>query len=316
MSRNLKDYLKAESRDKRQTTLSSEPKGYTAKELPEQQNLTDCGVFLIAYLTKFHRDPVKFVEAVIKKDSKAWEGLKAQKLRGDYLARLLKEYSKQHPEETEQSKSVTDMAEATSEARTVESASAKEAGSVKRSDKETEADRHAARQSGRTDCPRTPSPPIKANDTRKRQAARSVSPKESAPRARVAPSPEAPVSDFDAADTTDSDDDEEEDVEKERHAEVQVTASPPLDAFAGTSGQTTNATVLPAFLDNPYAPRSQSEGRSKSPLGSSHQKGEKRSKMQSPQVGLVEAKSGLGTSMLRSKVRPKVPPVVVDLEGE
>jgi len=65
----LKDYIVAEALDKRGLTI--EPKqiqGITAKGIPEQTNLSDCGVFLIGYVEEFLKDPRRFVEKVCSKD--------------------------------------------------------------------------------------------------------------------------------------------------------------------------------------------------------------------------------------------------------
>ena len=65
----LKEYIVAEAYEKRGLTI--DPKciqGVTAKGIPEQTNLSDCGVFLIGYVEEFLKDPRVFVEKVCSKE--------------------------------------------------------------------------------------------------------------------------------------------------------------------------------------------------------------------------------------------------------
>ena len=65
----LKEYIVAEAYEKRGLTI--DPKciqGITAKGIPEQTNLSDCGVFLIGYVEEFLKDPRVFVEKVCSKE--------------------------------------------------------------------------------------------------------------------------------------------------------------------------------------------------------------------------------------------------------
>lgn len=65
----LKEYIVAEALDKRGLTIEAKQiQGITAKGIPEQTNLSDCGVFLIGYVEEFLKDPRRFVEKVCSKE--------------------------------------------------------------------------------------------------------------------------------------------------------------------------------------------------------------------------------------------------------
>ena len=68
----LKDYLEEEGKSKRSLTFDSSKiiKGMTAKDIPLQPNYSDCGLYLLAYLEKFIRDPYDFVIKLLRKEMK------------------------------------------------------------------------------------------------------------------------------------------------------------------------------------------------------------------------------------------------------
>lgn len=67
--KNLKDYVVAESNDKRNVTIDPKSiQGLTAKGIPEQTNMCDCGIYLIAYVEEFLKDPRRFVEKACSKE--------------------------------------------------------------------------------------------------------------------------------------------------------------------------------------------------------------------------------------------------------
>lgn len=68
----LKDYLEEEAKSKRSLTFNSSKfiSGVTAKEIPQQPNSSDCGLYLLAYLEKFIRDPDIFVAKLLQKEMK------------------------------------------------------------------------------------------------------------------------------------------------------------------------------------------------------------------------------------------------------
>lgn len=66
--RNLKDYIVAEALDKREMTVSRDAiRGMTAKQIPEQTNLCDCGVFLTGYVEQFAKNPRQFVDRTLNR---------------------------------------------------------------------------------------------------------------------------------------------------------------------------------------------------------------------------------------------------------
>ncbi|KAK4178725.1 putative ubiquitin-like-specific protease [Triangularia setosa] len=82
--KNLREYLVAEFQDKRGRTLTSTdlpPRlGMKAVNIPQQPNLTDCGVYLLGYMQQFVRNPDEFVECLLAKEKIAWT-LSAPELR-------------------------------------------------------------------------------------------------------------------------------------------------------------------------------------------------------------------------------------------
>ncbi|KAK0670438.1 putative ubiquitin-like-specific protease [Cercophora samala] len=74
--KNLRQYLVAEFKDKRNTVL--EPTdlparlGMKAVNIPQQSNLTDCGVYVLGYVQEFVKDPDTFVKALLSKERQEW----------------------------------------------------------------------------------------------------------------------------------------------------------------------------------------------------------------------------------------------------
>lgn len=65
----LKQYLVAELRDKRGIEVASPgPMGTTAKDVPEQTNHCDCGLFLLGYIQQFLLNPDMFVKSLLQRD--------------------------------------------------------------------------------------------------------------------------------------------------------------------------------------------------------------------------------------------------------
>lgn len=64
--RTLKDYLREEGRAKRGLEWDDVPiKGVTAKDIPQQNNLCDCGLFLLGYVDKFLDNPKEFISKIL-----------------------------------------------------------------------------------------------------------------------------------------------------------------------------------------------------------------------------------------------------------
>lgn len=70
----LKLYLIAEFLDKKNKVVEQEKGiGTRASNLPEQNNFTDCGVYLLKYIAKFLEDPDKFIRAILLKEEPDWD---------------------------------------------------------------------------------------------------------------------------------------------------------------------------------------------------------------------------------------------------
>nr|POE65713.1 sentrin-specific protease 7 [Quercus suber] len=68
--RNLKDYIVAEALDKRDISVKRDAiLGMNVKDLPEQTNFCDCGLFLVHYIEEFAKDPRKFVDGILSRQT-------------------------------------------------------------------------------------------------------------------------------------------------------------------------------------------------------------------------------------------------------
>lgn len=98
----LKDYLLAEGSAKREVELDiSRIKGMTAKQIPQQDNMCDCGLFLLGYVDKFLDDPKDFITKVIghKYDlQKDWSKLIPSDLRANIRAQIQGLHAEQESE--------------------------------------------------------------------------------------------------------------------------------------------------------------------------------------------------------------------------
>ncbi|RDL36391.1 uncharacterized protein BP5553_05743 [Venustampulla echinocandica] len=63
---NLRDYLLAELKAKHGKEISPVPLGMTAKNIPEQHNFSDCGLFLLSYVEKFLETPDDFIRGILQ----------------------------------------------------------------------------------------------------------------------------------------------------------------------------------------------------------------------------------------------------------
>lgn len=71
---NLREYLFAEAKSKRGIEINKTLiKGMTAKEIPQQPNFSDCGLYLLAYLEKFVQDPDIFTRRLLRKEMRSIE---------------------------------------------------------------------------------------------------------------------------------------------------------------------------------------------------------------------------------------------------
>ncbi|KAJ0417712.1 hypothetical protein BJY00DRAFT_198737 [Aspergillus carlsbadensis] len=94
----LKDYLYAEAKSKRGTEINKTLiKGMKAREIPQQPNYSDCGLYLLAYIEKFVQDPDQFVRKLLRKEmrSEDWPKLRSNLLRSRLREFMEKLYSEQ-----------------------------------------------------------------------------------------------------------------------------------------------------------------------------------------------------------------------------
>lgn len=87
----LKDYLAAEGKAKRAIDLNtSQLKGITAKQIPHQENFSDCGLFLLGYIAKFLEGPKTFISRVIGQNyaDEDWATLIPRNLRSKIRAQI------------------------------------------------------------------------------------------------------------------------------------------------------------------------------------------------------------------------------------
>lgn len=100
MVRKLKEYLKAEAQDKCYVDID-EPGGINEKSLPGQNNFSDCGIYLVGYITKFLEDPTGFVarqaEGTLREDPD-WIRLNPIVMRNNVRSIIRNEYRIQRAE--------------------------------------------------------------------------------------------------------------------------------------------------------------------------------------------------------------------------
>ncbi len=70
----LKKYLVAEFKHKRNKVIPDFPQslGMKARNIPEQNNLCDCGVYLLGYIQEFVKRPDQFVRTLLDKETPDW----------------------------------------------------------------------------------------------------------------------------------------------------------------------------------------------------------------------------------------------------
>ncbi|KAL8950221.1 MAG: hypothetical protein Q9222_003728 [Ikaeria aurantiellina] len=99
----LKQYLHEEASDKRGQMEFSEKElqGVTAKQIPQQDNFCDCGLYLLGYMEKFFDDPREFINKVMRKQwdlVKDWAKLEPSSMRTKIRELLLDLEKKNRPE--------------------------------------------------------------------------------------------------------------------------------------------------------------------------------------------------------------------------
>lgn len=90
--RNLKKYLIEEAKVKKDRTVDiRDIVSVSAKGIPTQTNLYDCGVYIIGYVENFFRNPQRFVEKVCSREmdeNNDFDGFDPSKARTDFRKRL------------------------------------------------------------------------------------------------------------------------------------------------------------------------------------------------------------------------------------
>jgi hypothetical protein len=98
--RALKEYLREEAFKKRAMTVNeADLQGINAKGIPSQENLSDCGLYLLAYLEMFLKDPKAFVSKIMQREMNEDEWPKMSGY--DFRTRLLKVIQRLHEEQRE-----------------------------------------------------------------------------------------------------------------------------------------------------------------------------------------------------------------------
>ncbi|KAI2623450.1 hypothetical protein GGS21DRAFT_494291 [Xylaria nigripes] len=94
----LRQYLASELRDKRGIEIdTSSAKGSTAKDVPEQTNHCDCGLFLLGYIQQFLVDPDAFISSILQRDGQIPWRLNPPELRSN-IRNLIFDLQKQQQE--------------------------------------------------------------------------------------------------------------------------------------------------------------------------------------------------------------------------
>lgn len=96
---NLKSYLKHEIKEKKGLDVEMPTSfGMTAKDIPFQNNFTDCGVYLLGYLEQFMKDPPTFTRKILQHQGRDWD-INAPALRNkirDLIFELQARYQTEH----------------------------------------------------------------------------------------------------------------------------------------------------------------------------------------------------------------------------
>lgn len=90
----LKQYLREEANDKRGHMQFDEKElqGATAKQIPQQDNFCDCGLFLLGYMEKFFENPREFIDKVMRKEwdvQRDWPSLNPSNMRSNMRELLM-----------------------------------------------------------------------------------------------------------------------------------------------------------------------------------------------------------------------------------
>ncbi|KIW99283.1 uncharacterized protein Z519_00946 [Cladophialophora bantiana CBS 173.52] len=101
----LKQYVVLEARDKRNMNIDvSELRGMTAKEIPTQNNFSDCGLYLCVYLEQFVADPYNFIRRILQREGNAQQWprrIHSEDLRSRLLELILEMHRRQEKQTSE-----------------------------------------------------------------------------------------------------------------------------------------------------------------------------------------------------------------------
>ncbi|KAL1841434.1 hypothetical protein VTJ49DRAFT_7049 [Mycothermus thermophilus] len=96
----LKKYLLAEFKHKRNKEITDTPQqlGMKAVNIPEQNNLCDCGIYLLGYIQEFVQDPDRFIDTLLRRERPEWR-FNPSDLRNLWRETILKEQQLYQKEE-------------------------------------------------------------------------------------------------------------------------------------------------------------------------------------------------------------------------
>lgn len=118
----LKNYMVQELKHKKQKEARPMPAlvGTKAVNIPQQDNLSDCGIYLLGYMQVFLQNPDVFVRTLLRKEQPAWK-IDARRLR-DYWRDIVFIQQKQHQEKVEEADTKKKRAKPASGTKSIEKA--------------------------------------------------------------------------------------------------------------------------------------------------------------------------------------------------
>lgn len=91
----LKTYLIQEIKERKGLDIPAPSSfGTSAKDIPMQQNFTDCGVYLLGYIEEFMKDPRRFTRRILRQEGRDWD-VNAPELRNKIRELILKQQKSQ-----------------------------------------------------------------------------------------------------------------------------------------------------------------------------------------------------------------------------
>ncbi|KAM0641779.1 hypothetical protein ACHAQF_004299 [Verticillium nonalfalfae] len=100
---NLKDYLVQEIKHKHRIDVETPPRfGWTARGIPEQSDFSSCGIFLLAYVERFLKQPDQVISDIVNKKDLGWSDIDPVAMRiniRELIIRLRQEQNVQRDKE-------------------------------------------------------------------------------------------------------------------------------------------------------------------------------------------------------------------------